>query len=104
MFTGEGLEGPCSRKQRRQIDNSNRIPQIRLIRSVAKHRIFIGDSRKRKRRDRSFGRELLKQTVHQGLFEEFAPKRDRKSTRLNSSHVRISYAVFCLKKKNRSAT
>src|SRR5207253_7603372 len=27
-------------------------------------------------------------------------KRDRKSTRLNSSHVAISYAVFCLKKKN----
>src|SRR5690606_40006922 len=26
---------------------------------------------------------------------------DRKSTRLNSSHVKISYAVFCLKKKNR---
>src|SRR5699024_11887623 len=26
--------------------------------------------------------------------------RDRKSTRLNSSHVSISYAVFCLKKKN----
>src|SRR5690554_7600414 len=29
------------------------------------------------------------------------PRRDRKSTRLNSSHVRISYAVFCLKKKNK---
>src|SRR6266702_819899 len=29
---------------------------------------------------------------------------DRKSTRLNSSHVAISYAVFCLKKKNHSAT
>src|SRR5690606_33055262 len=28
--------------------------------------------------------------------------RDRKSTRLNSSHVKISYAVFCLKKKNQS--
>src|SRR5436305_10122452 len=28
---------------------------------------------------------------------------DRKSTRLNSSHVRISYAVFCLKKKNKSS-
>src|SRR5437868_15219209 len=27
-------------------------------------------------------------------------RRDRKSTRLNSSHVSISYAVFCLKKKN----
>src|SRR5438874_8388285 len=27
------------------------------------------------------------------------PREDRKSTRLNSSHVEISYAVFCLKKK-----
>src|SRR3989442_11151816 len=30
---------------------------------------------------------------------EHPPRGDRKSTRLNSSHVRISYAVFCLKKK-----
>src|SRR5207253_10169520 len=30
----------------------------------------------------------------------FAQDEDRKSTRLNSSHVAISYAVFCLKKKN----
>src|SRR5690349_24154934 len=29
---------------------------------------------------------------------------DRKSTRLNSSHVEISYAVFCLKKKNKQYT
>src|SRR5690606_40349743 len=29
---------------------------------------------------------------------------DRKSTRLNSSHVKISYAVFCLKKKNTTRT
>src|SRR5690606_39861899 len=29
---------------------------------------------------------------------------DRKSTRLNSSHVKISYAVFCLKKKTRLTT
>src|SRR5690242_21421827 len=28
------------------------------------------------------------------------PQLDRKSTRLNSSHMSISYAVFCLKKKN----
>src|SRR5947209_16552455 len=28
-------------------------------------------------------------------------RKDRKSTRLNSSHATISYAVFCLKKKNR---
>src|SRR5258705_6044215 len=30
------------------------------------------------------------------------PRADRKSTRLNSSHLGISYAVFCLKKKKRS--
>src|SRR5699024_12290258 len=33
------------------------------------------------------------------ILREVAYYRDRKSTRLNSSHVSISYAVFCLKKK-----
>src|SRR5690606_41941921 len=33
------------------------------------------------------------------LIDHGAPALDRKSTRLNSSHVKISYAVFCLKKK-----
>src|SRR5690554_7675246 len=33
------------------------------------------------------------------VFEGNVQGVDRKSTRLNSSHVRISYAVFCLKKK-----
>src|SRR5437870_8045948 len=36
----------------------------------------------------------------QGLAARRLRHRDRKSTRLNSSHVAISYAVFCLKKKN----
>src|SRR5262245_64487158 len=35
------------------------------------------------------------------LASPIANWRDRKSTRLNSSHLGISYAVFCLKKKNR---
>src|SRR5690606_41780861 len=37
------------------------------------------------------------------LLEPFADRLtpDRKSTRLNSSHVKISYAVFCLKKKKK---
>src|SRR5690606_41981129 len=38
------------------------------------------------------------QEIDQSIFS----KTDRKSTRLNSSHVKISYAVFCLKKKNRT--
>src|SRR3712207_8191489 len=34
-----------------------------------------------------------------GDWQERASSKDRKSTRLNSSHANISYAVFCLKKK-----
>src|SRR5690242_21629113 len=33
---------------------------------------------------------------------DVAPRLDRKSTRLNSSHMSISYAVFCLKKKKKN--
>src|SRR5690349_24262067 len=40
--------------------------------------------------------------VAAGIDDELAgQRRDRKSTRLNSSHVEISYAVFCLKKKKK---
>src|SRR5690349_24135045 len=44
---------------------------------------------------------LAGQALEQFVLDGFAvqDKLDRKSTRLNSSHVEISYAVFCLKKK-----
>src|SRR3989454_1857799 len=42
-------------------------------------------------------REVAELPHHLAKFE--MPKRDRKSTRLNSSHLVISYAVFCLQKK-----
>src|SRR5260221_8223562 len=38
------------------------------------------------------------------LFPDFVGGKDRKSTRLNSSHTVISYAVFCLKKKKKKKT
>src|SRR3712207_7199246 len=41
---------------------------------------------------------LVGATTRTGLMTK--PLLDRKSTRLNSSHANISYAVFCLKKKN----
>src|SRR5690606_41766960 len=37
---------------------------------------------------------------HGAIVSDHTDLQDRKSTRLNSSHVKISYAVFCLKKKN----
>src|SRR5690625_6756504 len=43
-------------------------------------------------------KELIMGMGHR-VYREGDPRADRKSTRLNSSHVAISYAVFCLKKK-----
>src|SRR5690606_40455795 len=51
------------------------------------------EQRRGNRHARGYGRE------HERRFREG----DRKSTRLNSSHVKISYAVFCLKKKTRES-
>src|SRR3712207_7174834 len=57
------------------------------------------------------GPALLRSLLDAGAVDELAltlspalvggPARDRKSTRLNSSHANISYAVFCLKKKKK---
>src|SRR5215510_15199612 len=46
--------------------------------------------------DLGSGRDSHVRRIEQVVFD-----RDRKSTRLNSSHVAISYAVFCLKKKKK---
>src|SRR5256885_12452970 len=71
----------------------------------------LEDEREARRRARifSFPQQLaaLKDVLNQFVTEVFggtrmdrrALLRDRKSTRLNSSHLVISYAVFCLKKK-----
>src|SRR5436309_4654222 len=53
---------------------------------------------------RIFGlNEAIKRADIDGVIETVPALRsiDRKSTRLNSSHVKISYAVFCLKKKKK---
>src|SRR3712207_6958576 len=44
--------------------------------------------------------EVLRRVVALQPPAQVAVRRDRKSTRLNSSHANISYAVFCLKQKN----
>src|SRR5690554_7784969 len=48
--------------------------------------------------------ESLSKIARLPLIYAFFAALDRKSTRLNSSHVRISYAVFCLKKKKQHNT
>src|SRR5207253_10967815 len=78
----------------RRPPRSTLFPYTTLFRSCSScrasmccsRRCPIATSRTRSRRRRSCARST---------------RRDRKSTRLNSSHVAISYAVFCLKKKKK---
>src|SRR5947207_7062922 len=57
--------------------------------------------RGRRRRTDGLGRRGEQARFESALLSvgDHRPRRDRKSTRLNSSHTVISYAVFCLKKK-----
>src|SRR5690348_17993173 len=59
---------------------------------VRRHLVAVRDPRRCRRRPQRHGR------LH-GVAEQGPAREDRKSTRLNSSHPSISYAVFCLKKK-----
>src|SRR5256885_8275227 len=48
---------------------------------------------------RSYARNQRRRTSRSAAYYRCGSRPDRKSTRLNSSHLVISYAVFCLKKK-----
>src|SRR2546422_2208971 len=78
----------------RRPPRSTLFPYTTLFRSRDEHALPLG--RDLVEVDVARGGDPLHQIVR---VPAFAP-RDRKSTRLNSSHGYISYAVFCLKKKN----
>src|SRR5256885_11221285 len=66
--------------------------------------IAIGDKSMHTERDVELALKLPVLALVPVLEALCQGKRDRKSTRLNSSHLVISYAVFCLKKKQRRQT
>src|SRR5258707_9578765 len=72
-----------------------------LCQSIEVHRRIFGDTHT------EVAASLTSLASHYEALSKFdraeAMYRDRKSTRLNSSHANISYAVFCLKKKNRES-
>src|SRR3712207_8451732 len=79
LFRSRVAEGErAAAAARRLLDRQDRIPRCR---------------RERHRREAEPRRQAVDQL-----------RRDRKSTRLNSSHANISYAVFCLKKKKKEHT
>src|SRR3712207_7505449 len=91
----------------RRPPRSTLFPYTTLFRSECRPDVA---QRRRGRRNRDEGasvdlregrvdHECQRSEREQPDVEEHKHDRDRKSTRLNSSHANISYAVFCLKKK-----
>src|SRR3712207_7943272 len=94
----------------RRPPRSTLFPYTTLFRSGARSRradrdgvlgrLPVGAGRYRERQgDRILRAEPRRVPPSGGLDPAARPEQDRKSTRLNSSHANISYAVFCLKKK-----
>src|SRR5258707_6000908 len=75
----------------RRPPRSTLFPYTTLFRSFVSQRLRLGE---------------IEKNVGMGVHAAVSGRRieDRKSTRLNSSHANISYAVFCLKKKKNTET
>src|SRR3712207_7050629 len=89
----------------RRPPRSTLFPYTTLFRSVWAHNSHLGDARATDMRERgelNVGQLVRERWGHAAALIGFSTHTgtDRKSTRLNSSHANISYAVFCLKKKN----
>src|SRR4051812_49867616 len=83
----------------RRPPRSTLFPYTTLFRSDRDNR-----SKGRSRRTKESTNEVLSGLNHAWVEVQTAQNLDRKSTRLNSSHMSISYAVFCLKKKNKTSS
>src|SRR2546430_5084110 len=91
----------------RRPPRSTLFPYTTLFRSSADelHRVevLLGVER-HAGKNKGIGRVIVEHHGPGAAIRRRFCDRDRKSTRLNSSHSQISYAVFCLKKKKQTAT
>src|SRR3712207_7925878 len=84
----------------RRPPRSTLFPYTTLFRSLREAVAVLGHARDRRRVVRQTARDAVRVAETLDRADEVLGDEDRKSTRLNSSHANISYAVFCLKKKN----
>src|SRR3712207_8524826 len=82
----------------RRPPRSTLFPYTTLFRSETEGEVHLGGARSLEEEVAGQTRERQRERVRV-LDARVEADRDRKSTRLNSSHANISYAVFCLKKK-----
>src|SRR2546430_10847150 len=89
----------------RRPPRSTLFPYTTLFRSPTRGGIYVGGVRRRPVGERSpiSGPVAPADRIRPCGRGVRAAGQDRKSTRLNSSHSQISYAVFCLKKKKRAS-
>src|SRR3712207_8977018 len=86
----------------RRPPRSTLFPYTTLFRSqIAAERGAARQTSARSTQSRHHGARHREHGITEKPSRGIWPCRDRKSTRLNSSHANISYAVFCLKKKNK---
>src|SRR2546427_3602540 len=87
----------------RRPPRSTLFPYTTLFRSPGAERLEISGQRSRDRTQQVRVEVRVSQPRERrlGADVQIIVRRDRKSTRLNSSHSQISYAVFCLKKKKK---
>src|SRR5690349_23324683 len=90
----------------RRPPRSTLFPYTTLFRSVEHDEALVqraaAQERERRDLDHVVGEQALQALGIDHVVERVEQRpQDRKSTRLNSSHVEISYAVFCLKKKKK---
>src|SRR5258705_10094735 len=87
----------------RRPPRSTLFPYTTLFRSVVLVFVTVSGMREGRLTQESFAKKIYSKTIGGKLYSAIqvtTAAGDRKSTRLNSSHLGISYAVFCLKKKN----
>src|SRR5690348_17787971 len=85
----------------RRPPRSTLFPYTTLFRSQGERQVARADVDAVDPVDREHGVEVVQRALHLDHDHDQRPVGDRKSTRLNSSHPSISYAVFCLKKKKK---
>src|SRR5690554_7346866 len=98
------LEYYCSYQDRCYKEVITKLKTLGMLQTAVDHildHLVAHDFLNEERFAKSFarGKHRIKGWGKRRIERELKLREDRKSTRLNSSHVRISYAVFCLKKK-----
>src|SRR3989442_9301219 len=87
----------------RRPPRSTLFPYTTLFRSIRRFRRLVSRASEAPRKKPGASESRYERALSNSLKgvsgSRVKSRPDRKSTRLNSSHVRISYAVFCLKKK-----